>query len=121
MLAIDPGRLYPDEFEKYVGEVFRHLGYEIDQTGKSGDQGVDVIAQKGPLRIAIQVKRYIGSIGNEAVQQVYAGMAHHCCQQCIVVTTGSFTTSARALAASTGCELIDRDQIAVLIRGELGL
>jgi len=121
LLAIDPGRLYPDEFERYVGDVFRHLGFTIDVTGKPGDQGVDVVVQKGPLRHAIQAKRHIGSVGNDAVQEIFAGMVHRGCGRCMVVTTGTYTPSARALAESTGCVLIDCEQIPALIRGELGL
>jgi HJR/Mrr/RecB family endonuclease len=119
LLAIDPGRLYPDEFERFVAEVFRHLGFTCDVIGQSGDQGVDVIASKGTTRLAIQAKRYIGGVGNTAVQQVYAGMAHHRCQRCLVVTTGEFTSAAITLAQSTGCILIGTDRISELIRGEI--
>lgn len=121
LLAVDVGRLYPDEFERYVGDVFRHLGYTIELTGKTGDQGVDVLAVKGPLRIAIQAKRYMGAVGNSAVQEVYAGMAHHGCQRCIVMASSGFTNGALSLAQSTGCLLIGRQQIPSLVRGEYGL
>lgn len=120
LLAIDPGRLYPDELEIHVGDIFRHLGYTVDLTGKSGDQGVDVLARRGATKVAVQVKRYAGSVGNSAVQEAYAGMAHYRCNQCVVVTSGEFTTPARELAQSTGCRLIDKDQLPALIRGELG-
>ncbi|MGA2583307.1 MAG: restriction endonuclease [Tepidisphaeraceae bacterium] len=119
LLGIDAGRLYPDEFERYIGDIFRHLGFTIEVTGRSGDQGVDVLACRGPLRIAIQAKRYIGSVSNSAVQEVYAGMAHHKCHRCAVVTTGEFTAGAIALAQSTGCFLIGADKIGLLIRGQI--
>jgi HJR/Mrr/RecB family endonuclease len=119
LLGVEAGRLYPDEFERYVGDIFRHLGFTIELTGKSGDQGVDVLACRGPLRVAIQAKRYTDSVGNSAIQQVYAGMAHHQCQRCVVVTTSNFTPGAIALAQSTGCILIGSDRLSVLIRGEI--
>lgn len=118
LLGIDPGRLYPDEFERYVADIFTHLGFTATVMGQSGDQGVDVLACKGQLRIAIQAKRHIGSIGNAAVQEVFAGMAHHKCHRCIVVTSSEFTQGAIALAQSTGCVLIGAERIAPLIRGE---
>jgi restriction system protein len=121
LLSIDPGRLYPDEFEKFVGQVFRHLGFTVEVTGQSGDQGVDVLAYKGSLRLAIQAKRYIGAVGNSAVQEVYAGMAHHGCHRCVVVASSGFTTGAIELAQSTGCLLIGTDKVASLIRGEIPL
>ena len=100
LLSIDPGRLYPDEFERFVGEVFAFLGFTITLTGRSGDQGVDVIACKGPLRLAIQCKRYIGAVGNSSVQEVYAGMAHHKCHRCLVITNSAFTQGAIGLAGA---------------------
>jgi hypothetical protein len=119
LLGVEAGRLYPDEFERYVADVFRHLGFTVDVTGKTGDQGVDVLASRGPLRLAIQAKRYDGLVGNAAIQQVYAGMAHHRCQRCVVVTTSDFTSAAIALAESTNCILVDAKRIPALVRGEI--
>lgn len=119
LLGIEAGRLYPDEFERYIGDIFCHLGFTIEVTGKSGDQGVDVIACRGPLRVAIQAKRYIDSVGNSAIQQVYAGMAYHRCDRCIVVSTSNFTPGAIALAQRTGCILLGLHQIGPLICGQI--
>jgi HJR/Mrr/RecB family endonuclease len=121
LLSVDPGRLYPDEFEHYVADIFKHLGFTIEVTGRSGDQGVDVLACKGQLRLAIQAKRHIGSVGNTAVQEVFAGMAHHRCHRCVVITNSGFTPGAIALAQSTGCILVDGDLLPACIRGELTL
>jgi HJR/Mrr/RecB family endonuclease len=119
LLSVDPGRLYPDEFEHYVADIFKHLGFTIEVTGRSGDQGVDVLACKGQLRLAIQAKRHIGSVGNTAVQEVFAGMAHHRCHRCVVITNSGFTPGAIALAQSTGCILIGGDALAACIRGAI--
>ena len=121
LLAIDPGRLYPDEFEQFLVDILRFLGYTAAPTGKTGDQGMDVIAERNGVRLAIQAKKYSSAVGNDAVQQVFAGMHHHRCQRCAVITTAGFTASARALAISTGCLLIDGSQIPDLIRGEIQL
>jgi len=119
LLAIDPGRLYPDEFERHAAAIFRHLGFSVEVRGQSGDQGVDIIACRGALRVAIQAKRHIGSVGNGAVQEVYAGMTHHRCHRCVVITTGSFTSGAIDLAKSTGCILVGPRETPALVRGEI--
>jgi hypothetical protein len=119
LLAVDVGRLYPAELEQFAADVFKSLGYVVRRTGQTGDQGVDVLAEKPGRRIAIQVKCYSSSVGNSAVQEVFAGMMHYRCDACVVFTNNYFTASARALAASTGCGLIDRDSIQLLIRGQL--
>jgi hypothetical protein len=119
LLKVEVGRLYPPEFEQFTADVFKMLGYSVRRTGQTGDQGVDVVAEKPGRRLAIQVKCYSNTVGNSSVQEVFAGMMHYRCNVCVVVTNNYFTKSATALAASTGCVLIDRDSIPQVIRGEL--
>jgi HJR/Mrr/RecB family endonuclease len=97
----------PRQFEDYVAKIFKHMGYEVHVIGGSGDQGVDVIAEKGSTRWAIQVKKYRGLVSNSAVQQVVAGKIHHRCNRCMLVTNSRFTRAAFDLAKSTKCILID--------------
>jgi HJR/Mrr/RecB family endonuclease len=120
LLSIDPRRLHSDEFENFIAEIFGYLGYQTTLTGKSGDQGVDVIAEGHGMRIAIQVKRYNNAAANNSVQQVFAGMVHWGCQRCVVVTCSRFTASAQALAQSVGCVLVDGEGIPLLINGQIG-
>lgn len=108
-----------EQFEEFVAEVFEELGYRVRFTKASGDQGVDLIAVSREGRIAIQCKGYSGSVGNSSVQQVFAGMVHYGCDECVVVTNSSFTSGARELARSVGCRLVDARDIVPLIRGEL--
>ena len=51
----------PQSFEKYVAGIYEKEGYDVTVTPYSGDYGVDVIAEKGGERIAVQVKQYGGS------------------------------------------------------------
>lgn len=91
------------DFEKYVARVFQHLGYETEETPKSGDQGVDLVVIYGTKRIAIQIKGYYNSVDNSAVQEVVAGMRFYRCSQSCVVTNSRFTKSALDLAAANHC------------------
>jgi restriction system protein len=106
-------------FEQFLVEVFQMLGYAVQTTKASGDQGVDLLAVKGSIKLAIQAKGYGGSVGNSAVQEAFAGKAHYGCSQCVVVTNSYFTSGAFALASSTGCLLIDGTGIPKLIAGQL--
>lgn len=67
------------EFEEFVANIFRNLGYEASVTKKSNDQGVDIILRKGSISTAVQVKQYTDKIGNDSVQQVVAGMKFYDC------------------------------------------
>lgn len=46
----------PEEYEHYVAQLFKEMGYETNVTSYSNDYGVDVFAFKGEEKIAIQVK-----------------------------------------------------------------
>jgi restriction system protein len=122
LLAANLDIMSGPDFERYLADVFRFLGYSVMATGRTGDQGVDlVISRPGSYSIAVQAKCYSTSVGNAAVQEVFAGMAHYRCQRCVVVTSSTFTAAARQLAASTGCTLIERPQLSALIRGQIYL
>lgn len=96
------------QFEKFIGKVFARQGYLVKFTPVTGDQGVDLIAEKNGVRIGIQAKRYTGRIGNSAIQEIVAGIIHHRCDNAIVVTNSYFTKSAIDLAFSNNVILWDR-------------
>ena len=106
-------------FEQFLERVFQLHGYEVQSTKASGDQGVDLIVTGKGRRIAVQAKGYDGSVGNKAVQEVYAGMAFYKCQECVVITNSQFTSGAEELAVSVGCRLIDGTLIPSLIEGRV--
>jgi restriction system protein len=96
------------EFETYLAGVLKQEGFEdIRGTPKTGDQGADLIAKKDGRKIAIQAKRYKGSVGNEAVQEVVASVRFYGADEGWVITSGTFTPSAKALAQRNGVKLID--------------
>lgn len=109
------------EWEDFLVRVFRLLGATVEPTGTSGDQGVDLIATMGPRRYAIQAKGYVSSVGNGAVQEAVAGMAHYRCNACAVITNSRFTTGAIELAESNRCRLIGEDELPALVLGKLAL
>jgi hypothetical protein len=106
-------------WEDFLARAFRLLGATVQPTGASGDQGVDLIATIGPRCYAIQAKGYEGSVGNGAVQEAVAGMAHYRCNACAVITNSRFTVSATALAESNRCRLIGEDEVPALVLGQL--
>ena len=119
LLASDWRSLRSVPFEEFLAEVFVELGFVVEMTKTTGDQGVDLIVQKNGRRIAIQVKGYFDSVGNSAVQAAHTGMAYYRCSSCAVITNSRFTAAARDLAERVGCVLIDGEQIPTLIHGKL--
>ena len=95
------------EFERFVANLFRKLGWKVQETGRSGDQGADLIATLAEERLAIQTKCYGSPVGNWAVQEVVASIAVYKAKRGMVVTNSTFTPGAVSLAAANCVELVD--------------
>jgi len=109
------------ELEQFLAEVFSELEYTVDRTGKAGDQGVDLIVSKNGHRIAVQVKGYVDSVPNTAIQEADTGMRYHDCDACAVITNSRFTSGGKNVAAKVGCVLIDENTLPKLIMGQIDL
>ena len=109
------------ELEQFLAEVFSELEYTVDRTGKAGDQGVDLIVSKDGHRIAVQVKGYVDSVPNTAIQEAHTGMRYHTCDACAVITNSRFTSGGKNIANAVGCALIDENTLPRLILGQSDL
>jgi len=95
------------QFEHYVARLLEHQGFKTRVTPGSGDWGVDVIAERGKVRYAVQVKRWSNAVGDSAVFEVDLGKGMYKCTDTIVITNSTFTASAIRLAESKHCWLVD--------------
>ncbi len=109
------------DWEQYLYDVCEALGYEVELTKASGDQGVDLIAMRGNERIAIQAKGYTDKVSNKAVQEVVAGQRFYKCNSCAVITNSSYRSSAFELAAVNGCVLIHDENFPGFVMGRVPL
>jgi restriction system protein len=109
-LEFDPD-MTPAEFEQWCAAGLARLGWRTRTVGGSGDQGADVIAERGGRRAVIQCKLYQSPVGNKAVQEAYAAMTHYSADLAAVVTSSGFTPSARRLSATTGVVLVLHSEI----------
>jgi restriction system protein len=100
------------EYEAYCARVLTDAGWKVWNKGDSGDQGVDLVAERGGVLIAIQCKRYRGSVGNSAVQEIYAGrLTVDARARAAVVSNADYTRSAKELATATGVLLLHHDEL----------
>lgn len=105
-------------FEYWTADLLKELGFtQVEVTKGSGDQGVDVLAQKDGIKYAVQCKCYSSNLGNKPVQEVHSGKAIYHCHVGAVITNQYFTASAKELAEATGVLLWDRDWIAAALQG----
>jgi hypothetical protein len=99
------------EFENFVAELFRKMGYKAEVTRASGDQGIDVIIQKNGRKIGVQAKCYSKAVANKAIQEVVAGLNYYGLDKGIVITNNYFTNSAVELAGKNNIILWDRNKL----------
>lgn len=99
------------EFEHRCAEVLRNIGWHATVTVASGDQGVDIEAEREGYRIVVQCKFYSSPVGNAAVQEIAAGVLHYQADRGVVVSQSSFTQAARRLAQTTDVLLVDFDDL----------
>jgi hypothetical protein len=103
------------DFELLLKRLFEAKGYIADLSGGVGDQGCDLVIQKGDRRIAVQAKAWRGHVGNEAVMQVVSSKKMYNCPEAMVVATSDFSREAHAAAKANDVILVGIKEL----RGEL--
>lgn len=106
--AIDA--LRPDQFELFVGEIFRRAGYtvEISAAAAQGDS-IDLTLRRDAETILVQCKHWKTSrVTEREVREFYGTMTGNGAPRGIFVTAGSFSRDAREFAEGKGIDLMDR-------------
>jgi len=99
------------EFEHELARALREANYVATVTRGSGDDGVDIWAEKDGETIAIQCKRYEGAVGPAVVRELYGVLMHLEAARGIVATTGYFTGGAISFVEDKPIELWTLDEI----------
>jgi restriction system protein len=101
----------PLDYERMCADILTADGWHARITKASGDQGVDVVADRNGVRIVLQCKLYSSPVGNSAVQEVFAGKVHEEAQYAAVVTNAGYTVGARQIANKTQVALLHHDDL----------
>ena len=106
------------DFELLVGEAFRMQGYKVvEQGGAQPDGGVDLVLRKGSETFLVQCKQWKAlKVGVDVVRELYGVMAARGAAGGFVVTSGSFTTDAKAFAEGRNVMLVEGPKLFGLIQ-----
>lgn len=100
------------DFENFCMDLLKRNGYKnVHGTKTSGDQGIDILAEKDDIRYGIQCKCYSGSVGNASVQQAFSGKSFYNCHVAVVMTNSNFTQSAVELANKNNVLLWEKTKL----------
>ncbi|MEU6477746.1 restriction endonuclease [Streptomyces sp. NPDC047017] len=107
--------LDPQAFELAVCSLLRRDGLAAEHVGRAGDKGADVlVVDRSRRRVVVQCKRLRPDrrVGDQDVQRVNGTYRHdHGAHFAVIVTTGGFTSAARASGPRYGIHLVDRDAL----------
>jgi HJR/Mrr/RecB family endonuclease len=106
----------PRQFEHAVAELFRRLGYEVEQTPFSRDGGKDAILRKEGKKYLLECKRYAETqtVGRRDLQILFAAMHEERATGGIFVTTGTFTGTAKEYGTRVNIAMYDRAHLPFL-------
>lgn len=109
--TVDLSNMSGVEFEEYLSTILDNKGFGVSGTPVTGDQGADIIATKQSKIYVIQAKRHTQPVGNGAIQEVVAARNYYKGDIGVVVTSSSFTPSAKLLARRNNIILINGKEI----------
>lgn len=99
------------EFELLVGETFRRKGFTVVEKGGSGpDGGVDLVLHLGTDKYLVQCKQWKAiNVGVTVIREFFGVMAAEGAAGGFVVTSGRYTSEAKAFAEGRNIQLVDGD------------
>ncbi|MBN2110032.1 MAG: restriction endonuclease [Methanosarcinaceae archaeon] len=117
-----PGHLQeiePYDFEKLLAQLFRKMGYIVEETQLSHDRGIDLIVRIEHFGLShrwiVQAKRYTEPVGVKAVREYSSLRYRDGVDGVIIATTSDFTREAHEEAAGHNVKLIDGNMLAEML------
>jgi hypothetical protein len=99
------------EFEKELARLYSKLGYAVEITKGSGDEGVDLFLRKDEKVIVVQCKGHGKLIGVGAIRDLYGAMIHFEADSAILACPSGFTVGVIKFASDKPIQLISATDI----------
>jgi HJR/Mrr/RecB family endonuclease len=96
------------KYENHIASILSTLGFKVSTTPITQDFGIDIIAHKNEIIIAIQCKFWLELVGVNAVQEAFAGKYFYGATHAVVISNSEFTKNAKTLANKIGVKLINQ-------------
>ena len=100
------------EFEQELGEVFMRLGYVVEPTPRTGDQGIDLILRKDNKTTVVQCKSHQSPVGPAVARELFGSMRAAKADGAILACTGGFTRGVKQFAEGKPINLISATELA---------
>ncbi|NPT60494.1 restriction endonuclease [Paraburkholderia elongata] len=106
-----------DEFEEFVGELYRLQGFEVQSRLRGGaDGGVDLILERGGGKTLVQCKHWKSTtVGAPVVREMMGLITHHGAVSAKIVCSGKFTRQAIQFAEGKPIELVSGEALWLMV------
>lgn len=109
------------DFEHLVLSTYDALGWSASLTQRGADGGADVILERNSVKLLVQCKKWTAQrIGVDTIRSLHSVIVTEHATGGIVVSCGTFTDDARALATTVGIECVDGAALLALIASVQG-
>ena len=98
-------------FKEFTVSLFREMGYTVEITPGTSDNGIDLLLRKNNQLIAVQCKRWSAPVGEPVVRDFYSALMSSGAQSGYVVTTSTFTSHAYSFAEGKPIQLVDLEAL----------
>ena len=105
------------EFEQELGAQYRQLGYQVEYTPTSGDEGVDLVLRKDGRTTVVQCKSYKYPVGPATARELYGSLMHFGADSAILACTGGFTSGVLDFVKGKPIELVSSVELALMADG----
>lgn len=99
------------EFEVEMATLCETLGYQVQSTPISGDQGIDLILKRGGKTTIVQCKAHKAAAGPSIVREIFGTMIAFGADSAIVACTGGFTRGAEDFAQGRPITLLSAREL----------
>jgi hypothetical protein len=118
----------PVDFEQLVLQLYQAIGYEVQATPVTNDQGIDGFLRRGNELVLLQCKRVKRSVGAPVLRDLYGNIKHHHHFQSagnavsgLLVTTGNVSRQGREFIVGKPIVIVEIDKLVELIDANLGI
>lgn len=113
-------RMNGRQFETWLAEQFRKIGYKVGITPYIADRGADLILTTKNTRIAVQAKKLTSrrsKVAPRAIGEALRGRENYDCNAAWVVTNQGYTKQAREEGKKCNVRLLGRHDLIRLASG----
>jgi Holliday junction resolvasome RuvABC ATP-dependent DNA helicase subunit len=98
-------------FKEFTVSLFREMGYTVEITPGTSDNGIDLLLRKNNQLIAVQCKQWSAPVGEPVVRDFYGVLMSSGAHSGYIVTTSTFTSHAYSFAEGKPIQLVDLEAL----------